>query len=149
MRKLVACAALALLATGCGGEPQQANMQLYQAPAPGVQLVPVGSAYTDSLPVGPDGKKAMVRVNWTAGRDSANCLRIASLRVDRVGGDTGVDIRSVGHKSRGCGVKSGSADTTRYESAVVTVDYYARKGIQTFEFSGPVAVITGTGKMKS
>lgn len=147
MKMLVVCAAVALLA-GCGGEVQKAEMPLYQAPAPGVRLAPVqGAAYSDTLPVGPDGKKASVRVSWTVGRDSANCLRIASLRVDRVGGDTGVRISDVGHVSRGCRTRPQSADTTRYETTGVTVVYNARSGIQSFKYTGLIAYVTGTGEL--
>ena len=146
---LVVCVVLALLTTGCGGETQKPEMHLYQAPEPGSQLVPVpGTAYSDSIPVGPEGKTALVRVDWTVGRDSANCLRIASLRVDRVGGDPGVAISNVGHRSSGCGMKWESPDTTRFETARVTLSYNARKGLHTYKFSGPVASVTGTGELK-
>jgi hypothetical protein len=146
--KMLACAAVALLAAGCGGEAQKAQMSLYQAPEPGVRLAPVpGAEYADTVPVGPDGKKALVRVSWTAGRDSANCLRIASLRVDRVGGDTGVRISDVGHVSKGCGTRPQSADTTRYETASVSVVYNARSGIRTSKYIGPIAYVTGTGEL--
>lgn len=148
MKTLVACAAVALLAAGCGGETQKAEMPLYRAPDPGVRLVPVpGAAYSDTVPVGPEGKKAAVRLDWTVGRDSANCLRVASLRADRVGGDTGVRIGSVGHVSKGCGTRPQSADTTRYETVGVTVVYNARSGLRTSKYSGPIAYITGTGEL--
>ncbi|MET0397244.1 MAG: hypothetical protein ABW277_10505 [Longimicrobiaceae bacterium] len=148
MKMLVACAATALLAAGCGGEVQKAEMPLYQAPAPAVRLAPVqGAAYSDTVPVGPEGKKAAVRVRWTVGRDSANCLRIASLSVDRVGGDTGVRISDVGHVSKGCGTRPQSADTTRYETTGVTVVYNARSGLRRSKYSGPIAYVTGTGEL--
>lgn len=147
MRKLVVCAGLALLTTACGEEVKQANGLLYQAGDTTSQAAP-GSAYTDSVPVGPDGKKAMLRVNWTVSRDSANCLRIASVRVDRVGGDPGVNITSVRHRPTDCATGMDEADTTRYESARIFVDYKARKGIQSYSFSGPVAEVSGSGRMK-
>lgn len=149
MRKLVVCAGLALLTTACGGETQPAEMPLYQVGDTTSQLVPVpGSAYSDTLPVGPEGKTATVRINWSAARDSANCLRIASLKVDRVGGDPGVIISGVDHRSTGCAAKAGSADTTRFETARIFLEYNTRKGLQSYRFSGPIAIVTGTGDIR-
>ncbi|MEW5926622.1 MAG: hypothetical protein AB1941_04000 [Gemmatimonadota bacterium] len=147
MRKLVVCAGLALLTTACGEEVKQANGLLYQAGDTASRPVP-GSAYSDSVPVGPDGKKAMLRVNWTVERDSANCLRVASMRVDRVGGDPGVNITGVRHRSTGCETSQEGSDTTRFETARISLDYTARKGIESFKFSGPVAEVTGSGRLK-
>jgi hypothetical protein len=145
----VICVALALLSSGCGEDVQVTEELLYQTREPGPQLAAVrDSVFTDSVPVGPEGKKAVLRVNWTVGRDTANCLRIGSVRVDYVGGASGLEFSNVKHKSQGCGMNFESADTTRFETAYVTLYYEARKGVQTYEFSGPVAAITGTGELK-
>jgi hypothetical protein len=122
-------------------------MLLYHVGDTTSQPVP-GSTYSDTLPVGPEGKTATVRVNWNVARDSANCLRIASMRVDRVGGDPGVIISGVDHRSTGCATSPGAADSTRFETARIFLDYNTRKGIESFKFSGPVAEITGTGRLR-
>jgi hypothetical protein len=111
-------------------------------------LTPVAdSVYSEQLDVGRGGLSVPLTIRWTVGEDSTRCRRIASIRVERAGGDQGVGISNVNHIPLECGMRWESDDTSRFESAALSLAYEGRVQGRSFNFRGRVAELRGNGEL--
>jgi hypothetical protein len=143
------CVVAVFLCAACSGR-QDPQMVLYEAETSDRAVTPDPAlAFSGTFTTGVEGRQVPLRVRWTAGRDAAGCLRIATVRVERTGGDPRLHISNVRQDATQCGMEWESDDTTRFETALISLDYRTRKGIRTYDFSGHVANISGTGQLRS
>jgi hypothetical protein len=146
MRKMIFVAACGLLSSACDGERQKPEMLLYEANTRDPSIQPVdGLPFRNAVIIGPESAPVPLRVTWKPGRDPSNCLRIASLRVERYGGDASIVIKNVKHVAVPCGMEWDSNDTTKFETVIISLDYQRKKGLRSHDFRGGVARITGSG----
>ena len=148
MKKVIVLIMLAtFLQVGCSQITQNAKLTLYNTNvSPDVTELP-NVNYVGDVSVGPEGKIVPVRVSWSVGQDDTKCLRIANLKVERMGGEPSLVISDVKHTTLPkCVMKWNSSDTTKYQVASISLRYETRKGLKQYSFSGTIATIHGNGE---
>jgi hypothetical protein len=125
---------------------EEAQTTLYETKvSPAVTALP-NSAHVGNLSLGPDGRKVAVRITWSVGKDESGCLRLVNLKVVRVGDAHGMAISNVKHAViPDCMMKFDSPDSTRYQTAMISLNYESRILLKTYSFSGGIASIQGNG----
>jgi hypothetical protein len=106
------------------------------------------SHHTGRFTIGPQGRHALLLVEWNAVRDSTDCTRIGDVKVGRTGGSPQIVISDVRLLFVPCGIPvnpASSGDTTRREVADIALKYSTRIGIRSYTGSGPVAQISSLG----
>jgi hypothetical protein len=116
-----------------------------------VQLNPTITAhktFSEMITIGPPGKKAEIRIVWSVGKDRTGCLKITKIQVDRISGDPSLAISKVKHSaSSSCAMEFPfGSDKTRFQDAIIGLNYKTRIGIKTYEFNGYIASIQGNGR---
>jgi len=125
---------------------QEPNSVLLAAKVSPDVVAGAGHAYQGEVMVGP-ANDVPVRINWTTGRDASGCLKVVDLKVERTGGDSSVVISNVKHDTLpGCAMEMYSNDHTRFQTVLVALDYTTREGLKTYNFSGQVATLKGSGQ---
>jgi hypothetical protein len=148
MNRFISTTAMAAtLLVGCAGQQQAPNVTLYEVKIPTDVPSSPENSFTNSLEVGPEGRRVPIQITWSAQSDSTGCLKISQVKVSRQGGDPNTVISAVKHFTiPDCGMKFESEDITRYQVVVVQLHYEARKLIKTYTFDGGVASILGNGE---
>lgn len=148
MRRYSLVAALtAALLVGCVGAKQSAKMILYDADLNGGPVAGEAKSYSEQIEVGPEEKRVPVEIAWTTKTDESGCLRLAHLKVSRLGGAESVVIGPVRHSAiPDCGMKFESEDSVKYETVVVSLTYQTRLFLKTYRFNGGVAAVQGNGE---
>lgn len=146
MRNLMAVATtLSLL--GCSLQRQAPELVLLeQADA---SLSPVVARHSQAMIVGPEEKPVPLTVSWTTAMGPDDCLRIASIKVERTGGSKDTVVSSVALRPVPCGGADEEGDPTRYASGSLFLRYDTRVGLQTQDFMGHVALIDAHGDLKA
>jgi len=146
MRQPLFCAGLIAALGGCMLPKQEPNSVLLSAKVSPDVVTATGQAYQGEVMVGP-ARDVPVRFNWTTGRDASGCLKVVDLKVERTGGDSSVVISNVKHDTLpGCAMEMYSNDHTRFQTVLVALDYTTREGLKTYNFSGQVATLKGSGQ---
>ena len=145
MRNLMAVA-MTLSLLGCSLQRQAPELVLLeQADA---SLSPVVARHSQAMTVGPEEKPVPLTVSWTTmGLD--DCLRIASIKVERTGGSKDTVGSSVALRPAPCGSADEEGDPTRYASGSLFLRYDTRVGLQTQDFMDHVALIDAHGDLKA
>lgn len=148
MRRYSLVAALtAVLLVGCAGAKQPASMVLYDADLNGAAGSGEAKSYREEIEVGPEERRVPIEIAWTTKTDEAGCLRVAHLKVSRLGGAEGVVIDPVRHSAiPDCGMKFDSEDPLKYETVVISLTYQTRIFLKTYRFNGGVAAVQGNGE---
>ncbi|MGE8227853.1 MAG: hypothetical protein ACN6RK_18900 [Stenotrophomonas sp.] len=140
-------AMIAAFLVGCAGAKQPANMLLYDRDLSGGIDAGEVKSYREEISVGPEEKRVPVEIAWTTKRDEAGCLRVAHLKVSRLGGAESVVIDPVRHSAiPDCGLKVESEDSFKYETVVVSLTYKTTIFFKTYRFNGGVAAVQGNGE---
>src|SRR5688572_5380219 len=87
--------------------------------------------------------KVPLNVNWTIAQDTiSNCYKIASFKLERIGGASKAAFSDISSEFIECAMKMDSEDTTRFESILIKGTYKTLKGLKTYSYSGPLVIIS-------
>ncbi|MCP1496680.1 outer membrane biogenesis lipoprotein LolB [Pseudomonas migulae] len=104
--------------------------------------------YTKNFTIGIEDRKTPLQIAWSVGKDQDGCLKITDIKVDRVGGDPKLIISNVKHEFLpDCAMEWQSNDDTRFQIAVIALEYQTTIGIKKYSSKGAIATIQGNGKM--
>lgn len=142
------CAIVSISIAGCTAKKQVPKTSLYEANISTDVPYVTEKSYLKTIDIGPDGKQVPVQIAWRVILDTTGCLKISHVNVSRQGGDPETFVSEVKHITiPECGMKWESQDPTRYQTAIIQLNYESRKLIKTESFSGGVAMILGNGEL--
>jgi hypothetical protein len=104
-------------------------------------------SYSDTFSTGVNERSVRMRVRWTAGRDSTGCLRVPSIRVERLEGEPRMTVGNVRYQVLECGTGWDPPGEARYETLLISVERRFEEGMRKRSESGYVGRITGDGRL--
>jgi hypothetical protein len=92
-------------------------------------------------------KTATVHLTWSTARDSSDCLRVADVTLTRTSGPPDLKFSHATIRYLPCGAKWNTAETTRFETALLFMSYSTQIGVKSYSATREhVATFTGAGE---